>query len=25
MGSLEQLSKPGTDIGQLLPWQFAKR
>ncbi|GGP72224.1 transposase [Shewanella algicola] len=25
MDCLEQLSKPETDIGQLLPWQFAKR
>ena len=25
MNCLEQLSKPDTDIEQLLPWQFAKR
>ena len=25
MNCLEQLSKPDTDIEQLLPWQFAKQ
>jgi hypothetical protein len=25
MDCLEQLSRPDTDIEQLLPWQFAKR